>query len=340
MFFMRPVLSIGITSYNRVQELARCITSINTRFVDDIEVFVSEDCSPMSKEIGETVQRLKSSCAFRLEFMPNEHNLGYDGNLGAIIKKAQGEYLFLISDDDAVYEGFLDILIPFLKDESKRYGVIYSPFVYSGSKRVDRNYGKDMEIEKGEKNCARHIYDSILFSGLVFKKELVESYDAGRFLNMNYFQVYLFLKTLYHHGGYYFAHPSIWCIGDGENAYGLSESSGGNALLANRKSVISNLEFNKTLIEVIKLFDSEEHTNVLGSFEKQYSLHAYSGLSIARQMDKEYYHAYWTKLKSLGIKIYPIARLYYFTLSLFGAKFMNLATSFARRKFKHDEKIG
>jgi hypothetical protein len=58
-----------------------------------------------------------------------------------------------------------------------------------------------------------------------------------------------------HYGGYYFEKPSVLCVGDGENAYGISESSGGNAILANRKSVKSNLEFNKTLIKVIRMFD-------------------------------------------------------------------------------------
>lgn len=337
---MKPLLSIGITSYNRVKELERCITSIKTRFNEEIEVIVSEDCSPQSKEIGEAVERLKGVCPFRLEFMPNKHNLGYDRNLGAIIQKSQGKYVFLISDDDSHFEGFLDLLIPFLRGEDNNFGVVYSPFVYSEDKRVDRNYGQDMIVEAGETSCCKHIYDSILFSGLVFRKEFVEKYDAGGFLNMNYFQVYLFLKMLYHHGGYYFEHPSVWCVGDGENAYGISESSGGNDLLANRKSVISNLEFNKTLIRVIKIFDEEEQTSVFKSFEKQYSLHAYSGLSIARRRGLKYYRSYWNKLNSLGLRIYPIAKVYYVVLLILGADFTNALTSSVRKLVKHEKKIG
>ncbi len=65
----------------------------------------------------------------------------------------------------------------------------------------------------------------------------------------------MFLQMMLHYGGYYFEKPSVLCVGDGENAYGISESSGGNAILANRKSVKSNLEFNKTLIKVIRMFD-------------------------------------------------------------------------------------
>ena len=336
----QPIVTIGITSYKRIKELERCIKSVQTKYADDIEIIVSEDCSPLSKEIGEHVTALAQECKYELKFMPNEHNLGYDGNLGAIIKKSRGEYVLLMSDDDAVYEGFLDILIPFIKkEENKNYGVIYSPFVHTANRRKDRNHGTDMAIPASEESAAKYIYDSILFSGLIFKKEYVQDLDAGKFLNMNYFQVYMFLKMLYHHGGYYYAHPSVWCVGDGENAYGLSESSGGNAILANRQSVISNLEFNKTLIGVIKIFDSEEGTNILSSFERQYSLHSYSGLSKARSVGLKYYSDYWKKLKSLGIKIYPISKAYHVMLLLLGSKFSDALTSVVRRKLKNDEKI-
>ena len=331
---MEPILSIGITSYKRINELVRCIKSVDTKYVDDVEIIVSEDCSPLSKEIGEKVEELKKDSKYTLSFMPNEHNLGYDRNLAAIIQKSRGKYVFLISDDDALYEGFLDLLIPFLKDSNNNYGVLYSPFVYSSSSVRDRNYGKNMVLERGEDNCKRHIYDSILFSGLIFKKEYVETLSAERFLNLNYFQVYMFLKTMYNCGGYYFEHPSIWCVGDGENAYGLSESSGGNKALQDRTSVISNLEFNKTLFKVIKMFDEEEQTHVFSSFEKQYSLHAYSGMSIARSSGKKYFKEYWKKLESLDINLYPITKIYYWMLLLLGSRTSDSITSIFRKMLK------
>ncbi len=333
-----PVLSIGITSYKRIKELERCIKSVQTKYADDIEIIVSEDCSPLSKEIGETVNALAKESKYKLKFMPNEHNLGYDGNLGAIIKKSRGKYVFLMSDDDAVYEGFLDILIPFLKhDNNQNYGIVYAPFVKNN--RKDRNYGRDMVIENGEENAAKHIYDSILFSGLIFKKDLVKDFDAKRFLNMNYFQVYMFLKMIYHYGGCYFAHPSVWCVEDGENAYGLSESSGGNALLADRKSIISNLEFNKTLFQVIKTFDSEEGTHIFDSFEKQYSLHIYSAMSIARRSGLQYYKEFWKRLKSLDIRLYPITKVYYYMLLVLGSSISDKLTSQFKNRIKHDDRV-
>lgn len=316
---MTPILTIGITSYKRIDELHRCILSINTKYVNDIEILVSEDKSPLSIEIQKMVEELAQKSDYNIIFTSNNKNIGYDMNLGAIIKKANGKYIFYMSDDDCICEGFLDILIPFLKEE-KKIGVIFAPFVYSRSGKRDRYHSdNNFRISKGENNAATYVYDSILFSGLIFKKEYVANYNSSRFKNHNYFQVYMFLQMLLHYGGYYFAVPSVMCIGDGENAYGISESSGGNEILANRKNVISNLEFNKTLIKVIRMFDADENCHVIDSFAKQYSLHSYSGLLIARREGKKYFKKYWRTLNSLDIHLYPISKCYYIIMMIFGA---------------------
>ena len=334
-----PVLTIGITSYKRVNELIRSIKSVQTKYIDDIEIVVSEDCSPLSTEIGEVVAKLQSESQYHIRFMPNEHNLGYDMNLGSIISKSRGKFIFFLSDDDAIYEDSLDNIISFLKsDNIGHYGVLYAPFIYKSTGLKDRNRGnKDKIIPYGEKSASKYIYDSILFSGLIFRREFVVDFDSSKFKNMNYFQVYMFLKMLFHYGGYYFSYPSILCVADGENAYGIAESSGGNELLANRESIMSILEFNKTLIQVIRLFDEEEGTDVFHSFEKQYSLHSYSGLSIARRNGKGYFYNYWEKLNSLNIKLYPIVKLYYFSLLFMGSNVCDWLTKGIKKQLKNRE---
>lgn len=325
---MKPLVTIGITSYKRVNELIRCINSIKTKYRDEIEILVSEDKSPLSKEIESAVNEIAEKSEYNIRFTTNEVNLGYDMNLGEIIKKANGKYVFFMSDDDALVENCLDEIVPILR-ERKKYGVLYAPFIYSDSKKKDRNRSnRNFRIPKGEKSAAKYIYDSILFSGLIFRKKYVKDYDSSRFKNHNYFQVYMFLQMLLKYGGYYFANPTVICIGDGENAYGLSESSKGetsltskrrNEVLANRKSVKSNLEFNKTLIKVIRMFDKDEITNIIASFAKQYSLHSISGLTLARREGKKYFREYWDTLNELDIHLYPITKVYYVLLSIFGA---------------------
>lgn len=315
----KPLLTIGITSYKRIKELERCIKSINTKYTDDIEILISEDHSPLSEEIAKLVASIGEQSEYKIRFCTNEINLGYDMNLGAIVEKSQGEYIFLLSDDDVVNDGSIDNIISFIR-EKPNVGVIYSSFIYSDTKLFDRNHKSNHYIEACEKNSAKYIYDSILFSGLIFKKQYVEQLDSSQFKNMNYFQVYMFLDMLLSRGGYYFKYPFVICVGDGENAYGIAESSGGNEILADRKSVKSNLEFNKSLIKVIKMFDADHNTCIMKKFEKQYSLHSYSGLSIARNEGIKYFKEYYSILKGLDIKLYAIVKVYYIILRVLGKR--------------------
>jgi len=342
---MKPILTIGITSYKRIDELRRCINSVKTKYVNDIEILVSEDKSPLSHEIGEMVTGLSHESEYCIRFTSNEVNLGYDMNLGSIIRKANGKFIFFMSDDDAIAEGCLDEIIEYLKRKPK-CGVLYAPFKYEDTGNKDRNRSnKNYRIPQGELSASKYLYDSILFSGLIFRKKYVEDFDSSRFKNHNYFQVYLFLQMLLKYGGFFFATPSVVCIGDGENAYGLSESSSGggqfsdkkrNAILADRKSVKSNLEFNKTLIKTIRMFDRDEGTHVIDSFARQYSLHSISGLTIARRQGRRYFKDYWKVLNELDIHLYPIARCYYVLLNLFGADCTSFLLSGFRKLAKRE----
>ena len=87
-----------------------------------------------------TVSEIAKGSKYTIRFSTNDVNLGYDMNLGAIIKKARGEFVFLMSDDDALTEGCLNEIIPILKS-NESVGVFYAPFVYKNSGKKDRNRG-------------------------------------------------------------------------------------------------------------------------------------------------------------------------------------------------------
>lgn len=333
---MEPVLTVGITSYKRVDELKRCINSIQTKYINDIEILISEDHSPLSHEIQKVICEIKEHSNYNIYFSTNEKNLGYDMNLGKIIQKSHGKYIFLLSDDDMVYPECLDEIIPLLKKDND-YGVIYAPFVYKNTGKKDRNRKKNFEIHPGVQSTKQYIYDAILFSGLIFRKDYVKSLDSSRFKNMNYFQVYMFMSMLYKYGGYYLKNPSVLCVGDGENAYGISESSGGNNKLADRTNVKSNLEFNKTLFKVIKMFDEDNGTDIFTNFSKQYTLHCYSGLSIAREQGISFFKEYWTILNGLDIKLGFLSKIYYVLLLLGGKKNTDKLLAVFRRKLKKED---
>lgn len=315
---MSYLISICITSYKRIKELERCITSIDTKYIDKLEIIVSEDCSPQKELIKSVVEALSKTSPYRIVFNSNKQNLGFDRNLKKLMTLAQGDYVFYLSDDDLIYPNVLDKLIDFIENSKNKPALIFSPFWYGPFHELKRKYNESKEIKAGKESAIRYVYDAILFSGLIFKRDYIIELDAEKFKNFNYFQVYMFLSVIYKYGAYYFDTTMINSISDGENAYGGVESSGEKALLADRNSIYSNLEFNRGLFKTIQKFDEDFKENIFSSFAREYSRRTYGGLIRARKHGLYLYNDYWKKLKE-AIDLSHISTFYYFFIKMFGA---------------------
>lgn len=326
------ILTIGITSYNRPKELKRCLESIDSKYYKDIEIVVSEDKSPKTEEIRKVVYQYSNHSAYKVTFNSNIENLGYDRNLKKLSELASGKYLMYMSDDDMFMPHVLDHVVDDLR--ANDYGVYYNAEYNQKLNRFGRSYRESGLISNGPGYLRKRLYDAILFSGLTFKTENVRKIDAERFLNKNYFQIYLFLDGIYKEGGYYDKTPVVCMVGDGENGYGLSDSAEKKELLADRKSELSVLEFHKGLIYVIKTFDNENKTDIIKSFEKIYNKRSIVGMSIACKSGKKMLKSYWVKMNGLDIHISIRPRIYYMMLMTLGYKNVDRIASVYKKASK------
>ncbi|MCW4014469.1 MAG: glycosyltransferase, partial [Candidatus Bathyarchaeota archaeon] len=108
MYIQDKLLSICITSYNRVNELKRCVESIRTKYPIDVEIVISEDHSEQREIIRSLIEELKKKTTIELRFYSNNENLGYDMNLYQLIALSKGKYILFLSDDDSLVENSID----------------------------------------------------------------------------------------------------------------------------------------------------------------------------------------------------------------------------------------
>lgn len=323
------LISICITSYNRPNELKRCLESIDINDTEILEIIISEDVSPKREEIRTVIDNFKSNSRYRVVDNYNNSNLGYDRNLKKLISLAKGKYILFCSDDDSFNKDCLYMIADTLKQPND-YGLVYTAYSSNDNKALNRKYDSDFQINKSEDSVSKYLYDGILFSGLIFRREYVKDFDAEQFVNMNYFQIYMVMKMIYHYGAFYKNIELINCIGDGENGYGTTELSQKDVLLSDRNSVFSNLQFNKGLIKVIKTFDVEEKTSIVTSFEREFSLRSYRGLARARSFNRKTLSKYWAFMHDMGIEVRFPANMYYIFLKVFNTRICDRLFSIPR----------
>lgn len=96
-------LSICIPTYNRAQHLANCLQSIISNPPDglEIQVCVSDNCS--GDETERVVRVAQKEIA--IKYLRNTRNIGLAGNFLKAVEMADGEFVWLIGDDDLLLPG-------------------------------------------------------------------------------------------------------------------------------------------------------------------------------------------------------------------------------------------
>ena len=112
--FNRPLVSVIIPTYNRSTYLEAAIKSTLEQTYSNIEIIVSDDCSPNSPK--DLIDSFNDS---RIRFLKNDKNLGITLNITNGFEAAQGKYVASLNDDDMWTPDFLAKLVPQLEaDES------------------------------------------------------------------------------------------------------------------------------------------------------------------------------------------------------------------------------
>ena len=108
----QPFLTIAVPTFNRVKKLEAQLSAIHellsvSQFSSNIELLVVDNCSPDG-----TQDFIKSFSNLEREYIfssyKNEMNIGAERNFGQGILRSQGEFTWLLSDDDTVHEDAID----------------------------------------------------------------------------------------------------------------------------------------------------------------------------------------------------------------------------------------
>jgi len=232
---MKPLLSIGIPTYNRAALLDLCLSQIFKQILphkDLIELIVSDNCS--TDNTYEVVQNYFSK-GFQFNYVKNETNKGPDRNILQAFELAQGKYVLIFSDDDVFFDGALDILIKILNGGD--YGIIY----INGSGFADHFYNRKIEEKKAKaflyKNKKFFIYKvnflfTFISSNVVNKQLIKDSHiDFQWFLNTHLVQLsYTYQALLKAKQNVFVVTPLIAVREDNTGGYNLYRVFGANLL--------------------------------------------------------------------------------------------------------------
>ncbi len=197
---MKPKLSFCIPTYNRGQRVFECVTHILKHPSKEIEVVVCDNNSPDNTK--EILKKIKDK---RFKYHKNKTNLGFSKNLIKVLKKAKGEFLFLLSDEDLVN---IKIIKQLLRTNSK-IGVVYGSI-----KNNNRYYYKfKNKLVKEKENKLKFIFNHRYMSGIILNSKYLNFEEAKKFENKKEFyypHVFFILQCL--EKGPLFTFKDVFCF--------------------------------------------------------------------------------------------------------------------------------
>lgn len=262
------LLSIVILSYNRPVQLLRIFQSLEHFQSHNIQVVVKDDLSPSLHLIEALCVEWESRLNFPLHLHVNSCNLGYDQNLLSSFDLVDSEFIFLLSDDDYINPSGLASAIAFIG--SSNCNLIISPYLASDG--VRRTARKQHALSPRTFRYSI-VYDSILFSGLIFRRSFVSSLTLDReFLaSCIYTQVYLACCASASAFGFDFSpEPAVVVGGDGDNFFGRNQSAFDVPNLSNRTSPAADLRYHSYLLSVVCRFSRDYSIDYYSSFLVEY----------------------------------------------------------------------
>ena len=105
---MQPILTIAIPTYNRVEQLQKCINYVLPQIRGkNIELLVSDNAS--TDATSDIIFKMSKNEGFK--YYRNKTNEGADRNFLYCYSRASGKYVMLLSDDDYLLPGAVDSIL-------------------------------------------------------------------------------------------------------------------------------------------------------------------------------------------------------------------------------------
>lgn len=118
------LVSIGLPTYNRSQELTKVIEGFLFQTYRNLEIIISDNCSSDdTQKICEEYSRQDG----RIRYFRQKENIGHARNFNFVLDNARGEYYMMASDDDWWAPTFVEKLVEAL-DKNLGYDIAMSSF--------------------------------------------------------------------------------------------------------------------------------------------------------------------------------------------------------------------
>jgi abequosyltransferase len=202
-----PLISLCIPTYNRAALLNESLRAIVAQWDSDltaeqregVEIVISDNASP-----DETLEMVVGIGAeypgLRLNVFSQSENKGFDANIWTVIRRAQGTYVYVVSDDDILLPGGLAKIVALIRDypDVPVFYLNTKSFVHTAEEKTKKAFAlKEDRHVQGRDKCLQFLGTWITFvSCIVFRRGATTERDYADRIGTGFLHSYFYIDVL------------------------------------------------------------------------------------------------------------------------------------------------
>ena len=316
---VRPLISLCIPTFNRPAMLRELLQSVATQSETDFEIVIRENASPQQAAIRAVVDEFRRSHPDRtVRYAENEHNIGYDGNVRALIETAAGSYCMFMADDDVLLPGAVSTVASALRMYPETQVVLRSYATVGGDGRqVAHRYFPDARyFPPGAESIVTFFRRSIVISGLTLHRDNSASLRTNRFDGTLLYQLYLVGMLISRGTGLFLPEVLALVKTGGVPFFGSSPSEPNYT--PGEATPEGVTEFIRGILVIGACIEQQTGMKVRRAILRDLGNYSYPTLRIQAHRSRRVYLAYIASIMRLGLWTNPVAWVYALMLTTLG----------------------
>ena len=318
-----PLITVCIPCYNRASVLPALLDTVLGQPFDDFDVLLREDRSPERDAIRAVVEQYQRSHPGRIRYVENERNLGYDGNLRALVESAAGEYCLFMGNDDLMCEGTLAHVAEVIGRHPGLGVLVRTYAAFNGTPdNIDqtfRYFPDERTYPPGADAVTVAFRRSVVIPGMVLHRAHALSVATDRFDGILLYQLYLVGRIAAHRPVVFTPRVLTLYRNGGVPDFGNAESERGK-FVPREHTPESSLHFMRGMVDIARHVEQVEGIAVHRRIVADIGNYAYPILSIQADKPLGVFLRYSLGLARLGLWRSPLFPAYFLSLVLLGPR--------------------
>jgi abequosyltransferase len=319
----RPLLSVIVPTYGRAEHIGPLIDSVLAQNFSEWEFVITEDNSPRQKEVQAVIAEYQKKLGPKLRFYQNTETFGYDASFRRLVGLAQGEYVFVMGDDDRVAPGAFEAVVAAIKKYPNLGVIIRSYAVFSGDPsnviKELRHFPEECVFPAGPQAIVAAHRRLVAMAGIVMHRDSAHAAADDRFDGSLFYQMWLADVILTKRDAVYLPTILAYFRQGSASVFGTSDKEKG-LYTPGKQPPDMDVKMIRWLLQIAETAEREHGVPVFEHVRRDYANHIYPTIAQQAHQPWPVFYQYYKDLGRVGLWKYPVYHFWFWTTAIVGPK--------------------